>query len=122
MIIKNRKHTGKSNFFQKLGKPKLNLPNFSRDIFSWGKIYSILIGSTAILAVFLTIFISASGAELTHLEKKEQTLIIENRILLSQSLKSSSLSSLEEKAQELGFISPEKIVYLKAKEPVAQLR
>lgn len=96
-----------------VNKPKLQIRNI---------IFPAVMSLLGILVIFVTIFASTSGSELTNLEKREQILLEENRVLASKSAASSSLTLLTEKAVGLGFTRPESLMYLKSKEPVAQLR
>ena len=71
--------------------------------------------------VFFTVSVSASGAELTIIEKNQSTLLSKNQEFMDEITKESSLSVIEEKAESLGFVKPENIVYAQAIEPVAKL-
>ncbi len=74
-----------------------------------------------VVAVVFTLEAVTSGAELSNLEKEEATLVSQNKDLSDSLIKSSSVLSYEEKLEELGFIKPEKILYITEKEVVAKL-
>lgn len=71
--------------------------------------------------VLLTIETVTSGAEIAKLEKEESILADQNRELSENMVQSTSLDSIEKKAEELGFVKPEKFVYIGREEPVAKL-
>lgn len=71
--------------------------------------------------VFFTVSVSASGAELTSIEKVQTTLSSRNQELTDKITSESSLSTIGEKAEILGFSKPENIVYVTQLEPVAKL-
>lgn len=71
--------------------------------------------------VFITVSVSASGAELTSIEKTQNTLLSKNQELTDKITSESSLSTVGEKADSLGFAKPEIIVYVTQVEPVAKL-
>ena len=71
--------------------------------------------------VFFTVSVSASGAELTNIEKTQSILLSKNQELTDKITNESSLSTIGEKADSLGFSKPENIVYVTAVEPVAKL-
>lgn len=86
-----------------------------------------LCGILAAVSVFLTIETATSGAEVASLDKTEVELINQKRTLEENLVKGISMSKLEEKSVELGFIKPESLVYVSSSEnptavaPVANL-
>jgi hypothetical protein len=80
----------------------------------------------------ISIFISSSiyfaidsaiiSDKLIAVEKTENELSKTNRTLSSSLVKDSSLTSLNEKTQSLGFSKPSNIMYLKEEETVASIR
>ena len=73
------------------------------------------------LLVFLTIELSTVGAELTNLQEQESRLEGENRFLSEEIARSNSLNSFEETAENLGFVKPEKVIYITSDEGIAKL-
>jgi len=71
--------------------------------------------------VYLTVETATSGAQIVSLEKKEQILANEKRLSSEEIIKKSSLSSIQQKAQEMGYRKPQNIVYISQKEVVAKL-
>lgn len=84
-------------------------------------IFTSLLIVLVIANVFFTVSVSASGAELTSIEKTQSNLLSKNQELTDKITNESSLSTIGEKADSLGFSKPENIVYLTAVEPVAKL-
>lgn len=84
-------------------------------------IFTITLIVLVIANVFFTVSVSASGAELTSIEKIQNTLASKNQELTDKITSESSLSTIGEKAEALGFSKPENIVYVQAVEPVAKL-
>lgn len=74
-----------------------------------------------IFNVYTTIETATSGAQIVNLEKREQALANEKRLSSEEITKKSSLSSVEQKAQEMGYQKPQNIVYVSQKEVVAKL-
>lgn len=74
-----------------------------------------------VLTVYWTIQASTLGAVLSKLEKDKTSLLLDNRNLESQVTESSSLAEISEKASELGFIKPDKIIYAQTGDIVAKL-
>ena len=64
---------------------------------------------------------SSLGAKLHQLEKEEAKLLNENQILSSELVLQNSLTKIEEKANDLGFMKPENTLYLTGKDTVAKL-
>jgi len=78
-------------------------------------------GILAISSVITTIGVSVSGASISDLQKKEAILSSEKRVLEGQLVKTSSVSELQTKSTDLGFIKPPETVYLSQSLPVAKL-
>lgn len=75
----------------------------------------------AAVSVYFTIEMATSGAEVARMEKREIALVKENRTLSDSIVKLSSLNQIEQKAQEMGFNSPQQVLYLGQEDPVAKL-
>lgn len=74
-----------------------------------------------IAVVFLGIEQAGRGAEISHLEDKIEVLMVSRRELTEQIFSAgSSLSSIDN-AQNLGFIKPNNVHYLKAENIFAKL-
>ncbi len=84
-------------------------------------IFTTILIVLVIANVFFTVSVSASGAELTNIEKTQNILLSKNQELIDKITNESSLSTIREKADSLGFSKPENIVYMTAVEPVAKL-
>lgn len=84
-------------------------------------IFTSLLIVLVIANVIFTVSVSASGAELTSIEKTQSTLLSKNQEFMDKITNESSLSTIGEKADSLGFSKPENIVYVTAIEPVAKL-
>ena len=74
-----------------------------------------------ILTVYLTIEAATSGAKLAELERQAAEIAAENQRLSGEIVRSSSLKDLGEKAEEMGFIKPQEVVYISEKDAVAKL-
>jgi len=74
-----------------------------------------------VVIVFLSIHTAATGAEVAHLERQEEELIIEIKQLSDRLENYSSLRSVSEKADELGFFDPQKIIYVSKEETAVKL-
>lgn len=75
-----------------------------------------------IATVYTTIKTSSLGAILVDLESKEKELLSENANLSDSLVHLSSMTSIEKKAEDLGFVKPQNVIYLGKQESVAQLR
>lgn len=75
----------------------------------------------AILSVIMTIEVSATGAQIAGLQKKEAELSAQKRVLEGQLVKTSSINELQSKSIELGFIKPAQMVYLSPGAAVANI-
>ncbi len=85
---------------------------------------TILLPILAVLAfvvVFLTIESATSGAQIAQFEQEEAVLTKQNRELSDQLVKASSLITLGEEAEILGFKKPSQVIYITEKEVVAKL-
>jgi cell division protein FtsB len=71
--------------------------------------------------VFLTVQTSSSGALLIELEQKQIEFEDENKKLNEELVKHTSLSTTEEKAEELGFVKPQETVFIADEESVSLL-
>lgn len=100
-------------------KLKLNKTNLIKD----HKNYLLLV-AVAILAianVVMTINTAATGVEISSLQNQESALTIQKRDLQDSLVKALSVSGLQEKSSELGFVKPENTVYLSESSVVANL-
>ena len=84
-------------------------------------IFTSLLIVLVIANVIFTVSVSASGAELINIEKTQSTLFSKNQEFMDKITNESSLSTIGEKADSLGFSKPENIVYVTVTEPVAKL-
>ena len=73
------------------------------------------------LMVFLTIELSTVGAELTALTEEELLIREQKRNLGEEIARSNSLNSFEVSAESLGFVKPEKVIYIADDEGIAKL-
>lgn len=78
-------------------------------------------GLLVVTSVFVTIETATSGAEVANLDKTTVELTNQKRILEESLIKGISMSQLEEKSAELGFVKPENLVYVSTVAPVANL-
>jgi hypothetical protein len=85
------------------------------------KSYSLIIVLIVIFVanVFYTIGAAASGAEITKLENEATALASQNQNYKEQIMQKSSLTEVETKATELGFMKPQSVVYAAKVEAVA---
>jgi hypothetical protein len=74
-------------------------------------------GIITAISVFLTIGVATSGAEVAKLDKTIVDLTNEKRILEENLVRGISMSKLEEKSVELGFVKPENLVYISGAAP-----
>ncbi len=84
-------------------------------------IFTVILIMLVVANVFFTVSVSASGAELTNIEKNQNILISKNQEMKDKISEESSLSTIEEKAVSLGFLKPQNIVYIQGEAPVAKL-
>lgn len=80
------------------------------------------IGISVIFTVFVTLAASTSGAEITRLESVEDELSRKNQEYSERIVEATSLINIGKNAEKLGFIKPEKIVYISSQDSVAQAR
>lgn len=78
-------------------------------------------GILAVISVITTIGVSVSGAQVSDLQKKEAQLSSEKRVLEGALVKTSSVSELQAKSGEMGFVKPVDAVYLSQSLPVANI-
>lgn len=78
-------------------------------------------GLLAAVSVFLTIEMATSGAEVSKLDKTSIEMSNQKRILEENLIKSVSMSQLQEKSSELGFVKPSNLIYISSISPVAKL-
>lgn len=74
---------------------------------------------SAVSSVFLTIESVATGSEVAGLNLEEKNLIAKQRELKETLVKGVSVSNLEEKSGELGFVPASSIIYINENEGVA---
>lgn len=85
-------------------------------------IFLIVCGAVLLISSVFYIIESVSlGAQIAKLEKEEYELLEINREMSDIVVNQSSLSSFEKKKEELGFMKPSQIVYLKGEVGVAKL-
>jgi len=94
----------------------IKYPKTKRGFFWW-----LTIAVFVISVVVFTIETATSGARLAKLEKQEKELSAENAELSTKLVEYSSLTSLENKSNELGFGPPQKILYIGREDGVAKL-
>jgi len=92
------------------------IPEFKSKNIIW-----LFVAAFVSLQVFYTIQTATVGAQLANLELEEKELLKSNQDLSSNLVRSSSLSELEQTADELGFNKPLKTFYVSTDEFVAQL-
>lgn len=73
------------------------------------------------VATLLIVEVASSGAALAKLDKEEVALASENQYLSDELVRASSLATFEKNAENLGFIKPEKTLYISEKDAVAKL-
>ena len=101
----------------------LKIKNKFNKRFSLNVIFLIGIISVFIVSnIYFAIYSAVISDKLILIEKTEGELVVTNRSLSSNLIKYSSLTSLSEKTQSLGFNKPSNIMYLKEEETVASIR
>lgn len=95
----------------------------SKNKFSLGKagIVYLLAVPLVVASILMTVEMASSGAELSLLESQEAALRAENQRLGAELVSASSLSQFENTYESLGFIKPEKTIYITEEEAVAKL-
>lgn len=73
------------------------------------------------IQVFFTIQTATSGTTLAALEREEEELAKEKKLLSEKLIESSSLTAMGKKSAELGFVKPAKTLYVNADDFVAKL-
>lgn len=73
----------------------------------WAIIVVLFAGS-----IFMAVDLATSGAEISDLESQTEALNRKNRDLSAEIIRNSSVSTLDGSSQDLGFVKPEKTVYL----------
>jgi len=81
----------------------------------------ILVALVVGVQVLFAVQSATAGARLAELEYKEKELVKGNQELSRSIVESSSLSDMEETADELGFAKPNNTYYLTLEELVAKL-
>jgi len=82
---------------------------------------TVTLGVFIMLYLFMTLQMVSSGTKLASLEKKEGELTKRNKELTLQLVEASSLTKLNQKAEDLGFVKPNSTVYLTQEDTVAKL-
>ena len=95
----------------------------SKNKFSLGKAGIVYILAVLLVAasILMTVEMASSGAEFSKLEKEEAVLRGENQRLGAELVSASSLSQFENTYESLGFIKPEKTIYITEEDAVAKL-
>jgi len=106
------KYRVKEKIKSKSGRKQLNLKSLM-----W-----IIILFFLILKVFFTIKTASLGAKLANIESKTHVVAERNQDLTYELVNSSSLSRVQDRAGELGFIKPGRIVYIESENPVAKVQ
>jgi len=78
-------------------------------------------GAFVAVATFLIVEVASSGAALAKLDNEEAALVSENQYLSDELVRASSLATFEKNAESLGFVKPEKTLYISEKDAVAKL-
>jgi hypothetical protein len=79
-------------------------------------------GVLAISSILMTVETATSGVEVASLREKQSELSMEKRNLENTLVRSLSMSDLEQKGTELGYVKPMNTVYVSgSKEAVAKL-
>lgn len=73
----------------------------------WLALFFLVVGQ-----ILLTIHTTSTGVRLSDLEKREQELIVSKRRLEAEVVSLSSVTDLQKKATELGFVKIEKTKYI----------
>ena len=82
-------------------------------------IWSIL-GIFIVVQVFFAIEMGNLGSKLVSLEVREEELSRQNSELSGEIVKSTSLSTIENLSEKLGFIKPQNIIYIDSESTVAK--
>jgi cell division protein FtsL len=73
------------------------------------------------VAVFMTVQTSLAGVKLAKLEEEETLIEKQKREYLSEYAKLSSVTAILEKAEKMGYIKPQNIIYLSDGSAIAKL-
>lgn len=113
--FKNRfeKMQGPNHNFQKKGRI---VKSYRGAAFAW-----FIFGILAAGSIFSTIQTATSGAVISSYEQEEAVLEKENLSLYEELANYSSLLKIENDADELGYKTPERIIYITNEEGVAKL-
>lgn len=71
-----------------------------------------LVSAMFVGTIFMAIDIATSGAEISKLESNIYELEQVNRSLTQEVIKHSSVSAIDGESASLGFVKPEKVLYL----------
>jgi len=71
--------------------------------------------------VYSAIQMSAAGAKIANLEKEERDLLLKNNEFSDNLVSKTSLLSISESADKMGFVKPENIIYTEKEEFAAKL-
>lgn len=71
--------------------------------------------------VYSAIQMSSVGARIAELEREEQELILKNSELSDNLVGKTSLLSISENAEKMGFVKPETVIYTEKEEVAAKL-
>jgi len=104
-----------------MNRARLNKPEKIKIKFNARFISGIVLGSFAVIYLFLTLQTVASGAKLASLEKEESELTKQNKEYTLELVEASSLMKIGQKAEDLGFAKPQSTVYLSREDTVAKL-
>lgn len=63
-------------------------------------------------SIFMAVDVATSGAEISNLESQVAVLSQRNRELTAEVIRYSSVSEVDTASSELGFLKPEKTIYL----------
>ena len=92
-------------------KPLINL------LFITTPIMAVVLG---VASIFVHNFLATSGSDLKSLELEAQMLTDQNSLLHQHIAQASSLTLLRDQAPSLGFLTPERVVYVNLSQPLAQ--
>lgn len=87
----------------------------------WASIGVLFIISVVAVVIVTAIGVSSKGVELDAVEQEIADTKAQNKELSEKVIKGSSLISLYQKSDELGFVKPEHVLYLNHDTSVAQL-
>ena len=82
-------------------------------------IYISLFTALVIFNMLMVVGMVSSGGKITELEKQKLTLIKENQEVRDTLIKISSLTELEKKANNLGYLKPSEKLYINDIDTVA---